>query len=87
MKLKEADMIETKEQYEQIRDLKYPNARAATIHIRQLTRTIEALREVARGADCYHGYHGSANESGVLTVETCQICRALDALPDWIIED
>ncbi len=76
-------MIETKQQYEQIRDLKYPAPRVATIHIGKLTEVIEALREVARAADKL--VHHTKGYEEADAAETA-LAFKVEALAYWLIE-
>ena len=69
-------MIETKKQYEFLADLvPYGN---------EWRETIEALREVARGAKSLRDVWG--NDVGDYGFDV-EIANALDALPSWITEE
>ena len=77
-------MIETKEQYEHIQSLSERGAECSLVSkdIKHCVDLIEALREVARGA----------NQQRWISVTHPQLWNeelgdALDALPDWITEE
>ena len=82
-------MIETKEQYENLRaEIKREyEAHSFDRNPAPLWETIEALREVARAADWYwkamHDDRGYVPRHGYAQ----QLRKSLEALPDWIKED
>ena len=91
-------MIESKEQYEAFIKLNDMGKGARQGHYGwEAHLTIEALREVARAAETYRDSHTmeGANKEGELLMdfterivaERARIDEALDALPDWILEE
>ena len=76
-------MIETKEQYDRIvNEAGHVIVGVLELRVKDLTETIEALRDVARAAKRHaaKGYANSQPDWRYVVLEK------LDALPDWLLE-
>ena len=74
-------MIETKEQYQKV-FLKLAKTSIDEESRMGLWKTIEALREVARAGREWRGLRGK-----LIYESEIELGKALDALPDWIVEE
>ena len=81
-------MIETKEQYETMNRQLAGEYIVGDYSLQDIIETIDALREVARGARTVAVLMERSTEIGLGTSQALShLSESLDALADWIVEE